>query len=312
MAMTHAPLEIESSPFGADDGAPTLSDALGGTTPKFVPRDRPSVTVIQGEGVGTLIPLGGGDVVFGRDKDVAGLADPGLSRRHARFFCVDHQNYVEDLGSANGTFVRGLRIGSPVRLEDGDLIQLGPDRILRFSLYDTDEENAAVRLYESSIQDPTTGAFNRRYLDDRIELELKSAKENAKPLALLLFDIDDFKSVNDSHGHQLGDKVLRVVSANIQRMLKPDDVLARYGGDEFVALCRETTLTNGLILAERIRSSTERLRFSGRGNEFQVTVSIGVASTLGDGDTGESLIGTADRALYQAKHQGRNSIAGGS
>jgi diguanylate cyclase (GGDEF)-like protein len=131
---------------------------------------------------------------------------------------------------------------------------------------------------------------------------------SSKPVALLLLDIDEFKLINDRHGHVVGDIVLRVLSASVQRLLRPSDTLARYGGDEFAVLCRDTTLRNGLILAERIRSSVERLPFCTGGNDFHITVSVGV-SAMPSRATG-SLLAAADQALYRAKFRGKNSIAG--
>jgi diguanylate cyclase (GGDEF)-like protein len=294
-----------------DADLPTLIDALGGQGPEALPRNRPSLTVLNGEGAGTLVRLGLEEVVFGRDKDAGvQLADASLSRRHARFFSVDDQVYVQDLGSTNGTFVAGTRIDAPYPLNDGDQIRLGSERTLRFNLCDALAEEALIELYESSVRDLTSGAFNRRYFEQRLEVEEIFARRTAQPLALLLLDIDEFKAINDRHGHVLGDVVLRVLAASAMRLLRPEDVLARYGGDEFVVLCRNTTLRNGLILAERIRSSVERLPFSAGGNEFSVTVSVGVAAVPGEGDVREPLIAAADRAMYRAKLRGRNSIAG--
>ncbi|MBI3179634.1 MAG: diguanylate cyclase, partial [Deltaproteobacteria bacterium] len=136
---------------------------------------------------------------------------------------------MQDLASTNGTFVRGERITGPVRLHDGDQVQLGPDRVLRYSLRDILEEDAAFELYDSSVRDSTSGAFNRRHFDERLGAELAFAARGAQPLALLLLDIDEFKGVNDAHGHLVGDKVLGVLTANIQRMLRPTDSLFRYG-----------------------------------------------------------------------------------
>jgi diguanylate cyclase (GGDEF)-like protein len=126
----------------------------------------------------------------------------------------------------------------------------------------------------------------------------------------LLLDIDEFKQVNDAHGHVVGDVVLRVLSADVQRLLRPGDSLARYGGDEFAVLCRDTSLRNALILAERIRLSIERLPFCTGGNDFHITVSVGVAGIPG-GAQG-SLLADADAALQRAKLRGKNSIAPGS
>lgn len=303
---------IRSAVVGAERaGIPTSSEELGRADARDPAKDRPSLTVLTGELAGRLIRLDESALVVGRSQDAGvQLADAALSRRHARFFRVEDQVYVEDLGSTNGTYVRGAKIGSSTPLRDGDHVQLGPNRILRFNLHDQGEEEAALELYESSVRDPTSGAHNRRYFMGRLEAEHALAQQLGIPLALLLVDIDQFKQVNDSHGHLIGDAVLHVLSASVQRMLKPEDTLARYGGDELVVLCRETSLQNALILAERIRTTVAQLPFTAGGNEFQVTVSIGVAGGRRDDADCGGLVQAADDAMYRAKSNGRNSIAG--
>jgi two-component system cell cycle response regulator len=298
-----APLAVETG----DSLSSTLSDELGRAESVSSEKDRPSLTIITGEGVGTLIRLSASELVFGRGKNCLALMDPGLSRRHARFIWVDRQAYVEDLGSTNGTSVRGARITAPVRLEDGDHVRIG-DHVLRYSLYSAQEEEAALQLYESSVRDEASGAFNRRYFDTQLALALTLARENDEPLSLLLMDIDGFKAINDSHGHVVGDVVLRVLVASINRFAKPGELVARYGGDEIVVLCPRTSVRNALILAERIRSTVERLPFSARDNTFEVTISVGVAATPEATAHGLALLDAADRALHQAKVAGRNRV----
>jgi two-component system cell cycle response regulator len=267
--------------------------------------------VLNGDRVGMLVPLDAA-VVLGRGLDVdVYLIDPSLSRRHARFFREGDQVCVEDLGSTNGTFVGSERIMGPIRLRDGDRIQLGPGTLLRYALQDAVEEEVAMQLYESSIRDAASGVFNRRHFEQRLLAETAFADGHRTPLSLLLVDIDRFKLVNDDYGHLVGDSVLRVVAANMQRMLRPEDVLARYGGDEFVVLCRDTTSKNARIVADRIRASNERLALTAQGNEFHVTSSIGVACAESPTEC-KSLLAMADGALYAAKAKGRNCVVAAS
>jgi diguanylate cyclase (GGDEF)-like protein len=128
-----------------------------------------------------------------------------------------------------------------------------------------------------------------------------------------LVDIDHFKRVNDTHGHVVGDAVLQLVAGNIQRMLRPYDVLCRYGGEEFVVMARATSARNAEILAERIRHHIEAMRFEIAGESASVTVSVGVAA-LGPGVANvdaEALLQAADEALYAAKESGRNRVRTG-
>jgi diguanylate cyclase (GGDEF)-like protein len=307
-----APSAARTTPIVSErprlESIPTLSTGLASEARSPSPGLRPLLTLLSGDRVGMLVPLGEADIVLGRGLHVdVYLNDPGLSRRHARFFRDGDQVCVEDLGSTNGTFVGAERIVGPIRLRDGDRIQLGSGTLLRYALQDAFEEEVAMQLYESSIRDAASGAFNRRHFEQRFVAEAQFAERRDSPLSLLLVDIDQFKLVNDDFGHLVGDSVLRVVAANMQRMLRPDDVLARYGGDEFVVLCRDTTLKNARILAERIRVSNERLALMAQGNEFHITSSIGVACA-GERDEFNALVATADRALYAAKAKGRNCV----
>ncbi|GMV16481.1 MAG: hypothetical protein AMXMBFR56_47050 [Polyangiaceae bacterium] len=297
-------------PRGDRDELPTLTDELDarGTTTSV--RDRASLTLMSGDETGRLVRLGEGELVVGRGTDAdLRLPDAGVSLRHARFFRVEGQVYVQDLHTNLGTWVGGKRIDSPVRLHDGDHVQIGPHRVLRFNLTTREEEEAAERLYESAVRDPTSGAYNRRDLERRLEAEQVFAGLRKCSFTLLLLDIDEFKAINDACGHLLGDAVLRVVAASIQRLLRPTDTLVRFGGDEFIVLCRDTTSRNGLILAERIRATVERLPFSVRGNDLRVTVSVGVASVHSNEAAWASLVEAADQALYRAKRAGRNGVA---
>lgn len=126
-------------------------------------------------------------------------------------------------------------------------------------------------------------------------------------MALLLLDVDDLKAINDAHGHGAGDLLLRLVAATIQRVLRPTDVLVRYGGDEFVVMCPDTTLRNGLILGERIRGRVAALAVPFASGDIRVTLSVGVSSDTGTLRIG-ALMAEADKALYRAKLGGRNRV----
>jgi two-component system cell cycle response regulator len=296
--------------MGHDDETPTLTDALGDVGRRVLPKDRHTLTVLNGDSSGKQMRIDQEDVFAGRGGGVAlHFSDPALSRRHARFFRVGCETHVGDMHSTNGTFVNGQRVLGSVGLVDGDHVRLGAHRLLRYTLCDATEEQAAHELYESSIRDSASGAYNRSYFDRRFGAERAFAIRHGKWLSLLLLDIDDFKRINDTHGHVAGDGALRVVAACAQRMLRPKDVLARYGGDEFMVLCRDTTLNNALILSERIRASIQRLVLTASGNEFRVSVSIGVASANDERHCG-CLIDAADSAMFCAKERGRNSVSG--
>ena len=148
--------------------------------------------------------------------------------------------------------------------------------------------------------DPLTGLFNRRYFDTRLEAELQRARRNGDPLTLLMVDIDNFKKINDDHGHVVGDRLLRCVSERLRRGVRIFDVCARYGGDEFAILMPSSNLDTAVLVAERIRTSVDGHCAHGTAG---VTVSIGVAHS--DGRERE-LLTIADRALLEAKAMGKN------
>ncbi|MGH8327144.1 MAG: GGDEF domain-containing protein, partial [Steroidobacteraceae bacterium] len=167
-----------------------------------------------------------------------------------------------------------------------------------------------VQAQSEALLDPLTGLKNRRGFE-RVVQELATLDERLKGSALLLTDVDHFKHINDTHGHLLGDKVLRAIGHELHSNLKGRDLAARWGGDEFAVLLRQTTPTGAAILAEQLRTAVAGGRMQGGdGREISgaVTLSIGVA-VAGDQESFEALLARADRALYAAKRGGRNQVA---
>ena len=171
------------------------------------------------------------------------------------------------------------------------------------------------KLVRSGFTDVLTGWYNRRYLQDRLPGELARAQRNQQPLACLLLDIDHFKRVNDSHGHLVGDAVLRDITRRIESQIRASDIAARFGGEEFTVLLPNTTTIEALDLAERVRAYIARKPIEVRDNlSIPITLSVGVTSLVpkhNESDLvflGEALLESADKALYQAKLDGRNCV----
>lgn len=164
------------------------------------------------------------------------------------------------------------------------------------------------RLYEISVMDGLTNVYNRRYLEQRLSEEVAYSKRYSKPLTVGLTDIDFFKRLNDSYGHQAGDFVLKKVSALLGQALREYDVVARYGGEEFAVILPSTPKTKGASIAERLRVLVESAEFNYREKLIRTSISVGVACFPEDGDSAESLIAAADKALYAAKGRGRNQV----
>ena len=274
-------------------------------------RDRALLTVLTGLNAGQVFTIDTDETTIGRGRDVAvRIEDVGISRAHTRVVrTMDGKFVLEDLGSTNGTFLSGRRV-ERADLHAGDRIQVGPNVVLRFGILDEAEEQLAHQLYEASTKDALTKVYNRKYFVERLSAEVAYAHRHKTPLSIVLFDLDHFKKVNDTHGHLAGDVVLRVVAAQVQRTIRTEDVLARYGGEEFVLLVRGIPHSNVNHFAERVRKAVERLVIPWEHMQLRATISVGVASLseCGDAAAGETVLHRADERLYKAKSGGRNRV----
>jgi two-component system cell cycle response regulator len=276
---------------------------------KEAKRDKPYLIVLAGSAMGVMYHIEREVTVIGRgEKADLRIIDDGISREHSRVVRKGDTITVEDMGSTNGTFCNGIRLASQVMAE-GDKIMIGTGTILKFTYHDEIDEVFQQQLTESALRDPLTKIYNRKFFLDRVQNEFAYADRHRQPLALLFLDIDRFKSINDTHGHPVGDEVLKDLAALMTKSLRGEDVLARYGGEEFAVICRGLDLARAQLLAERIRSAIEQHRFEARERIIPVTVSIGVASfpdarvrSAGD------LIVLSDETMYEAKRSGRNRV----
>ena len=176
----------------------------------------------------------------------------------------------------------------------------------------TDVRRVTILEHES-INDPVIGIYNRRYLDRRLEKECTRATRYMLPLSVLLIDIDHFKQINDTYGHQVGDLVLSYLGKLLLQAIRDSDIAARYGGDEMLIIAPNTTIYFAGSFAERLRQhvETHELVLTNNPNtprEIRITVSIGVASLSQETTNCQRLIHNADEALYRAKQEGRNRI----
>ncbi|MBS0273097.1 MAG: PleD family two-component system response regulator [Proteobacteria bacterium] len=163
---------------------------------------------------------------------------------------------------------------------------------------------------EMAITDQLTGLHNRRYMARHLDSLIGNAQKSNKPLAFLIMDIDHFKSVNDTHGHDIGDEVLREFANRISANIRGIDLACRYGGEEFVVVMPDTDVDFAYTIAERLRHSVETTPFeiSRTPGALKVTISIGIAASLGGDDNADKLLHRADQALYRAKREGRNRV----
>jgi two-component system cell cycle response regulator len=269
-----------------------------------------TLTVLVGGDVGAVFTLDQAVTMLGRDAQATvSIDDDGVSRNHARIVLSNGVYDLEDLGSTNGTFVGRERVQGRVRLVDGSRLLLG-NTLLRFALQDQIEREASRRIYEMSVRDGLTGVFNRRYFDERLTSEFAFAARHGSASCVLLVDIDYFKRVNDRHGHQAGDMVLRRVAAELRSGIRTEDVLARYGGEEFAVLARGIDPAGARLFAERVRLMAERAHIVWEDVHVPVTISIGLAHNHAGPAVAkaERLVAEADAALYGAKQAGRNRV----
>jgi two-component system, cell cycle response regulator len=258
-------------------------------------------------GSAVVLPQEGVRIGRSRDADVR-LDDDGVSRFHAAIQFTLGTYEIVDLSSRNGTAVHGAPVVRR-RLADGDILQLGPRATFRFCLMDENQADNLRQLYEASVKDPLTGAYNRQHLEERLRSEIAFAVRHRSDVAALLLDIDHFKVINDTHGHQAGDAVLQFVSGTVMSRLRTEDLFARYGGEEFIVLLRGIDLHGAARAGERLRAVLAASSPTFEGRNIPLTVSIGCSSlTTCEEATSRALIACADRRLYAAKRAGRNRV----
>ncbi|MEM9557326.1 MAG: GGDEF domain-containing protein [Acidobacteriota bacterium] len=230
-----------------------------------------------------------------------------LSRVHARLEHLGAVVRIEDLKSTNGTYVNDVRIDGARRLRSGDRFQVGA---LHFKfLHEKDPESAYHEaIYQLVTHDGLTGILNKRTFEDEMRREFDRAKRHGRPLSLVFFDIDHFKAINDTHGHLAGDFVLQQVARLTEPFLRPEQVFARVGGEEFVILCPETDEQGAASLAEKLRARFALERYRYVDTEIELSCSFGVAAATASMTEPVQLYGLADAAMYASKNAGRNRV----
>jgi two-component system cell cycle response regulator len=194
------------------------------------------------------------------------------------------------------------------KLKDGDYLRVG-NCIYRFLTGGNVEAEYHEEIYRLTIVDGLTEIHNKRYLLEFLERELARSLRHHRPLALILFDLDHFKLINDQMGHLAGDFALRELAARVKASVRREELFARFGGEEFAIVLPETTCEGACIAAERIRSLVEKTPFEFEGHSFGITISLGIGMTTGEASLSpEDLIRLADDKLYQAKSNGRNCV----
>jgi len=274
---------------------------------------RPALLMISGPYLGRSFEIDKEEFMIGRIENCdLQIEDDLASRHHCKIILTPDGAQIVDLASTNGTLVNGRRVERSF-LKEGDQIQVGSITIFKYHLQGEAEAKFLAQLFTAATKDFLTGAYAKKFLLDRLTTEYHYLIRKGGNLSILALDLDHFKQVNDTFGHLAGDEALKSVAKHLIGHTRKDDVVARFGGEEFVLLMRDISSDQAKQLAENLREGISKLEIPGpNGKHFQVRVSIGVC-TLSTANKAsfsspESLIQRADEKLYEAKRTGRNKV----
>jgi diguanylate cyclase (GGDEF)-like protein len=271
--------------------------------------------VVVGGVPGAMIRLAAEETRIGRSSDnPVRVSDLSVSRLHASIdLRKDGTAWLTDLDSTNGTFLNRRRLipQVPTLLEDGDRLQFGSAYVVKFVSLDPCDEQFQRELFERSVRDPLTGLYNRAYFLEQLGATAEAGAARGLGLAVLMLDVDHFKRVNDTYGHDSGDAVLREVAQVLRECTRSEDLVARYGGEEFILALTVAAPDQATERAERIRAEIAARKVFAGGDNLRVTASIGLTFARpgrARSPQPKDLIIAADQGLYQAKHAGRNRV----
>lgn len=280
--------------------------------PAESPNGRASLVVVRSTSLRELCQLypldaGAARLTLGRADDNAVVVDSQrASRRHAALERRDGAWWIVDLGSANGTRVNGARV-TERPLVGGDHVALG-GTVLKFLAGHDIEGQYFAAIRGAMVTDGLTLAQTHAAFRERLDAEFRRARRYRRPLSLVLLDLDHFKSVNDTHGHLMGDEVLRAVTAVVRGRVRAEEAVGRLGGEEFGILLPETTLHGARVVAADLQQRIADAPVSRDAPSLRVTASFGVATLTPDCANPEALLARADQLLYAAKTSGRNRL----
>jgi diguanylate cyclase (GGDEF)-like protein len=278
-----------------------------------VGQDPPALLLLMGPAhqVGKQWQITKESMLIGRAVDAhIFIDDRSVSKNHARITVKGDEVFISDLNSTNGTAVADQRLEAQnaKKLRDNDHIKAG-NIIFKFLEKGNIEAATSKASYDRAQMDGLTEIFNKAALLSQGKEIFERARSTNTPLVLTMFDLDNFKKVNDNYGHPAGDYVLKELASIISNSLRREDFFARYGGEEFCILLVGTALQRGLESAERIRSIVEKHAFKYKGTLLDVTISVGVAELDATMKDFEALVEKADQASYVSKKNGKNRVS---
>lgn len=251
------------------------------------------------------------EFTIGRSPDCElPISDSSVSRAHAKLVRGQAGYVVRDLESTNGTLVNEKLIEGDCPLRSGDTIRVG-GFLFRFLSAGSVESQYHETVYSALTRDALTGTMNKRYLLEAMAREISRSTRAKMEMSVVMLDIDHFKSVNDTHGHLVGDEVLRTFGQRVGGVCRCDDLLARYGGEEFCLLLAATGRDGAREIAERCRLAVAETPFETTAGPLEISASFGFA-VLDPRQPSDSsgLLEAADQQLYEAKRSGRNRVCG--
>jgi two-component system cell cycle response regulator len=273
------------------------------------PTKEACLVVIYGPELGRKYGLESSSMTLGRsNKCDIQIDQESVSRAHSKIVNASRAVRIRDLGSTNGTYVNDELVEERT-LVDGDFIKIGRT-IFKFLSGGNIERAYHEEIYRLTTVDGLTQVFNKRYFSEALAREIARATRYRRELSLVMFDLDHFKEVNDTHGHLAGDAVLKTLSLTVKAKIRAEDIFARYGGEEFAIILPEIDGHNAHQFAEKVRRIVETTEFRFEATQIPVTISMGVATLDPEEPTAAALIRRSDERLYEAKSAGRNCVKG--
>ncbi|MDD3663336.1 MAG: GGDEF domain-containing protein [Candidatus Pacebacteria bacterium] len=249
-----------------------------------------------------------GTAFVGRDPslDIV-VQEESISRRHAELIYDGNNLQIIDLDSTNGTYVNDEKIKTKI-ISKEDLIRFG-NIMFKYLPHGNIESVFHDELHNLAHIDGLTGCYNRKYITDYLETEIKRCKTLEIPLSIIIFDLDFFKTINDTYGHLAGDYILKETVRLIKdNVLRASDIIGRYGGEEFCIVVNEAGIKTAQEVAQRVRKAIEKNIYRYDDIKIKITISAGTSELNKKVDSVKQLIDEADKKLYQAKRDGRNRI----
>lgn len=285
-----------------------ITDAANLSMLQPAKRKRACLVQYNGASLGRRYIIDQPEMIIGRAPTATiCVAEDTLSKIHAKCFQLGDSVDIEDLNSTNGTFLNDRRIEQRTTLRDGDILRLG-SVLFKFFAHENIENVFHDKIYRMATIDAGTEIFNKKYLMETLDSEFRFSRAYQRPLSLIIYDLDFFKKVNDTHGHNAGDFILKESAQIAKSVIRKDDILGRFGGEEFCVILPNTDGPTAHELAERIRKKIESHLFSFEDKQIQQTISMGIAEIAGSVNSAQTLMEIADQKLYQSKREGRNRV----